>query len=877
MNLKKYVSKIAVIFLLFLIHALVFSFSFNAIGLIGIVLATVPIIVAAWAFGRVGGGVTALLAVLVNLVLVSQVRGGVDVMEPGIIIGSIYLTLLGVFAGWTTDKDRQIKKELRERKEVEQKLAQAESWYRSIFDGVNDAIFVESTRGDVLDVNMRACEIFGWEREEFLTKTVWDMVPPEYQALVPDETNEKNLLKEPFETVNIRSNGEYFPVSVSGRIQMIENRKRLLVVVRDITEQKKIENELKRHHQFLSHVIESFSQPFYVVNVEDYSIEIANSAARRDKAIESATTCYSLTHQREIPCQGKSAPCPLKEVVEQRKAVRVEHIHHDKNGKIKHFEIHGYPIFNARGQVHQMIEYSLDITERKNAEAELHKLSRAITQSPTSVVITDLEGRIEYVNPAFTKVTGYTREEALTKNPRILKSGVHDATFYKNIWDTLIAGKVWHGELCNKNKAGDFFWESASISPVANSEGDITHYVSVKEDITKRKKATLELEKAKDAAEAAAKAKADFLANMSHEIRTPLNAIYGMTALMMDTPLNAEQEDFITTIRSGSDTLLSVINDILDFSKIEAGKMKLEHQPFSLSGCVEDAIALLTENATRKKLKLVYAIEKGTPSVVVGDITRLRQILVNLLNNAIKFTEEGDIVVNIRSRGTENNQHELVFRIRDKGIGIPEDKIGKLFESFSQVDSSTTRKYGGTGLGLAISRELAEKMGGTMWVESEEGKGSTFFFTILVEEAKEIKPKEKTKIDFALGERNPLRILLAEDNLINQKVAQKLLERLGYSIDIAKNGIEALDALKKEKYDVVFMDIQMPEMDGDEATKHIRENFTLEKQPYIIAMTAHALEGDREKYIARGMDDYISKPISVEALIGALEKASPRP
>lgn len=496
MSLKKYLSKIGLIFLLFLIHALAFSFSFDSIGLIGIVFATAPIIVAAWAFGRVGGGLVALLAILIDLILCLQVTGSVNVMEPGIIIGSIYLTLLGVFVGWTTDKDKQIQKELKERKEVEQRLAQAESWYRNIFDGVNDAIFVESMTGDVLDINARACEIFGWTREEFLTKNVRDMVPPEYQALISDETNEENLPDKTFETINIRANGEYFPVSVSGRIQMIGDRKRLLILVRDITEQKRIENELKRHHQFLSHVIESLTQPFYVVNVEDYSIEIANSAARGYRGLETATTCYALSHQRDTPCEGEDHPCPLKEVVENRSVVRKEHIHYE-DGEIKHYEIYGYPIFNARGQVNQMIEYSVDITERKNAEAELLKLSRAITQSPTSVVITDLNGTIEYVNPAFTKVTGYTREEALGNTPRILKSGVHDAEFYQELWETLSAGKMWRGELCNRNKAGEIFWESASISPVANSKGEITHYVAVKEDITKRKAAILELEKQK--------------------------------------------------------------------------------------------------------------------------------------------------------------------------------------------------------------------------------------------------------------------------------------------------------------------------------------------------------------------------------------------
>jgi PAS domain S-box-containing protein len=888
-----------------------------------------------------------------------------------------------------------------------------EETYRQIFDGVNDAVFVETLQGEVIDVNARACEMFGWTREEFLTKTIKDMVPQENHALLPEKQDETTISDEPFETVNIRANGEKFPVAVSGRIQTVGDEKRLLVVVRDITEQKRFEADLTAQHQFLTHVIESLTEPFCVINAEDYTVDIANSAALANATLQKGMTCFALTHQQDEPCSSSEHPCPMRAVIEKREAVQFEHIHYDQYGEERYFEVNGYPIFNETGQVTKMIEYSIDITERKKAEEELQKLSRAITQSTASIVITDTSGSIEYVNPAFTAVTGYTREEALGNNPRVLKSGVHDNEFYKDMWDTLNAGEIWRGELCNKNKYGELYWEYASISPVQDTLGKVTNYVAVKENITERKKIISELQKAKEEAEAAAQAKSDFLANMSHEIRTPLNAIYGMTSLMLDTPLNDEQQEFIEIIRGGSDTLLKVINDILDFSKIEAGKMELETQPFYVRSCVEDSLDLLAEKAADKNLDLAYYIENGTPPVVIGDITRLRQILVNLLNNAIKFTSAGEVVINVHSMLVENDQYELKFSVRDTGIGIPAEKIDKLFKSFSQVDSSTTRKYGGTGLGLAISRQLATNMGGTMWVESEEGVGSTFHFTILVDvdpEAKplysmddvpellgkrvlvvddnptnrlilskqteswgmeaftfesgpealklierdekfdvaildmqmpemdgftlaekistkaeyaslpliiltsirrdkarsgdikiaaflnkpiktsnlynilmgvmNVKPQEETapkkvvEIDSEMAKRHPLRILLAEDNVINQKVALKLLGRLGYRADLAGNGSEVLEALDRQTYDVVFMDIQMPEMDGNEATAHIREDYPKDKQPHIIAMTAHALEGDREKYLGRGMDDYVSKPIRVEELIQAIEIAA---
>ncbi len=750
---KKQILKLGAVFVLSILYFIVFILGFNKLGVIGMIFAIFPIIVAASIYGRLGGGGIATVIFFISLSLIYKMTGMLDTTNFVISLVPIFLISVGIFIGWTSDKEKQVQRELKERKIIEEKLTQTELWYRNIFDGASDAILVETTKGDVVDVNTRACEIFGWSREEFLKKTTEDMVPPEFRALLPDEQEEVILYDEAFETVNMRANGEYFPVFVSGRVHIVGEEKRLVVVARDITEQKLNENKIKRHHQFLSHIIESLTQPFYVVNVDDYSIAIANSSARGSSALESATTCYALTHQRSTPCDGDEHPCPIKAVIESRDVVRTEHIHYDEEGKKKYFEVYGYPIFNSRGNVRQMIEYSIDITERK--------------------------------------------------------------------------------------------------------------------------KAMTALEKAKDVAETAVKTKADFLANMSHEIRTPLNAIYGMTNLMLDTSLDAEQEDFMKTIQGGSDTLLRVINDILDFSKIEAGKMDLEKHPFNLRACVEDSISLLSEKASKKKLKLIYSIETGTPPVVVGDITRLRQILVNLLNNAIKFTDKGEIVIKIQSRLVKNNLHELRFSVQDTGIGIPADKMGKLFESFSQVDSSTTRKYGGSGLGLVISRELAEKMGGKMWVESEEGQGSTFFFTILVEPAKELQPKRSIEIDFKMGKKHPLRILLVEDNLINQKVASKLLERLSYEVDLANNGIKALEALENQIYDVIFMDIQMPEMDGVEATKHIRENFPQEKQPHIIAMTAHALKGDREKYMAYKMDDYVSKPISVKDLIEVLEKAQP--
>jgi CheY-like chemotaxis protein len=320
---------------------------------------------------------------------------------------------------------------------------------------------------------------------------------------------------------------------------------------------------------------------------------------------------------------------------------------------------------------------------------------------------------------------------------------------------------------------------------------------------------------------------------------------------------------------------MSIINNILDFSKIEDGKRELEHQSFDLCSCIEGSIDLLASKAAKKVLTITYIVDDDVPKNLIGDITRLRQVLVNLLGNAVKFTFSGEISISVTGQH-QDHRLKLNFSVSDTGIGIPEDLTARLFQPFSQVDMSTTRKYGGTGLGLAISKKLVELMGGRIWVETEPGKGSTFFFSILVDPAPIAEPVQARELPlqnhlqpYQLG---PLRLLLAEDNEVNQKVTLRMLNKLGIRADVAANGLEVLQALERQPYEIILMDIQMPEMDGLEASKFIRQHWLGEESPHIIAVTAHALEGDRQRCLDAGMNDYISKPMRMEELIGALCK-----
>ena len=662
-----------------------------------------------------------------------------------------------------------------------------------------------------------------------------------------------------------------------------------------------------------------------------------------------------------------------------------------------------------------------DITARREAEqalresqAEARKLSLVASKTDNPVIIGTPDGRIEWVNDAFCRVMEYSLHDVFGKNPANFMIGPETTPrTVVRVRAAMARGLGISTDVVNYSKSGRKYHIHLEIQPIKNASGSIETFIAILTDITARVESETALRRAKSEADSASRAKSEFLASMSHEIRTPMNGVIGMTSLLMETSLTHEQRDYVNTVRTSGEALLTIINDILDFSKIESGKMELERMPFELSICIEEALDLFALQASAKKIEIGYHLAPTVPAWIIGDVTRLRQVLVNLFNNAVKFTPSGSIFIEVRRIGPEPldlidmDTFRLEFAVRDTGIGIPPDRLDRLFKAFSQVDSSTTRKFGGTGLGLVICQRLSQLMGGDIRVESTPGSGSAFIFTITTETAAltpEAKPSlpplparllgspvliveahplaqahlrscfeqwgatcliapdaaaaagllaslttppalllatggetgaltasdplatlvcprlvmfpfgqtaptpppgfpapfaalpkpikhtalyhavlalfdigGNTASPFAkiaerpLAEEFPLRVLLAEDNPVNQKVATRFLERLGYRVDTVVNGVEAVAALEQRNYDLILMDLQMPEMDGLEASRRIRR-LTLETQPKIIALTANAMQGDRELCLAAGMDDYVSKPVKIHEIAAAIRR-----
>lgn len=517
----------------------------------------------------------------------------------------------------------------------------------------------------------------------------------------------------------------------------------------------------------------------------------------------------------------------------------------------------------------------VDVTDKKLAENELMLFSAAIDHTPTGVVITNRFGRINYANPYFTKLTGYIIDEVI--GTKIEHYGVIDTPESAREWNHLMSGQVWKGEMNFKNKSGEILTELVSVAPIRNEKGDIANFVVVTEDITDRKRAEVQMLKAKVQAEEATKAKEQFLSTMSHELRTPMNSVIGISNLLLEDNPRKDQEENLNILKFSASNLLALINDILDLSKIESGHVEFVERDFDLHYTLINIKRTHGIRAQEKGVNIKLSVDEILPNILCGDQHRLNQILNNLVSNAVKFTHSGTIRIDVQTVAEYREEVELCIRITDSGIGIPADKIDSIFESFRQANVETTSKYGGTGLGLAITKKLVELQGGSITVESEPGKGSTFQVIMSYKKGNKLFKAEQEEVaDMTTGSKlSGIKILLVDDNAINQKVAQKFLARWETNVSVASNGLEALEKVRQEQFDVILMDIQMPEMDGIEASKHIRalDDELASKTP-IIALTAAAMNQEKEQAFDAGMNDYVCKPFVPAELFGKLVKHS---
>ncbi len=863
-------------------------------------------------------------------------------------------------------------------------------------------------------------------------------------------------------------NGSIFSMRLAVNETRIDDQRLFVSIIHDLTIQKQAEAEILRKEALLRDTLEATVDGIAHIDSDGY-LAYCNDQFRRlwnisDELAESELSREGepgqvFAHIKQQLLDATRIPKDIHALVRtEKEEISILQL---QDGRI--IERHYRPRFD-HGVPAGGVGSFRDITSFKLAEADLRKLNRALEQSPVSVVITNLKGYIEYVNPAFSDTTGYSREEALGQTPRMLKSGNTPENDYKTLWTTIIQGREWRGELQNKTRSGNLVWVTAAISPLRDDEGNITHFVAIEEDITSRKLAeevsqqrTLEIEKsyqdleksrraalsimqdaniqkkrtekalselaesqtalqrAKESAEEANRAKSSFLATMSHEIRTPMNAIIGMSYLALQTELDNKQLGYIEKVNLSAESLLGILNDILDFSKIEAGKLDMERTDFRLEKVLDNLSNLVGLKAEEKGLEFIFDIDPNTPLSLVGDPLRLGQVLVNLGSNAVKFTEQGEVIVGCQPLESGDGEVTLEFSVRDTGIGLTDEQQQKLFQAFTQADGTITRKYGGTGLGLVISRRLVEMMGGQIKVESSPGEGSRFHFTakfgygsgkpnaarmipedlqgvrILVVDdnatAREIlthmlsefgldasaadsgetalemleqaehseKPFGLVVLDWkmpgldglstlrrinaiphladttsiimvtaysteelrreldgievhgvlvkpvnpstfldtvldafgyaSLGEQSSIlrvasrldstkhlrgaRVLVVEDNKINQELALELLRNASIHATIANNGKEALNLLHKHNFDGVLMDVQMPVMDGLTATRAIRQQERYHDLP-IIAMTAGAMLQDREAAMEAGMNDYIAKPIDVYQMFSTM-------
>jgi PAS domain S-box-containing protein len=763
--------------------------------------------------------------------------------------------------------------DITERKLAEKALRSSESRFRSITEQMAEMVFVTNSEGTLtyispcveLLLDYHPHEIIGHSFSEYLAEDerarAFELFYNTIQHRLSTQVIEFRFCKKNGEIFYCEVHFQYYEDSESGGmiglIQDISTRKREEGI------QQKYESELKESQQFLSSI-------YYEVNHSIFVVDVFPDGMFRFKGINPVHE--KLTGIRNDEITGKTPSEFLDSEVAE--AVTLNYANCVKEGKAIQYEeclpFNGSnswwetvlnPVRDESGHIYRIIGTSKNITARKLAEKQLMKMSVAAEQSPAAVLVTDLQGKIEYVNPMFTEHSGYSADEAIGKHPSILKSGLMPNEVYEELWQTILAGRIWRGELQNRKKDGTLYWESVVISAILNHDGVITNFVGVKEDITEQKKMLDELIAAKEKAEESDRLKSAFLANISHEIRTPMNGILGFAELLQEPHLTGEEQaEYIALINQSGQRMLNLINALIDISRIEAEETKLKPAKTPINKLLQDLCLFFKSDAERKGLRLTCTT--GLPdekSIIETDNVKLNQILTNLIQNALKFTVEGSVDI-----GYTKKDGMLEFYVSDSGIGIPANMTEKIFERFRQVDNSTTRNHEGAGLGLSISKGFVHLLGGTIRVESVEGDGCTFFFTLpytLSGSPQVAAPA----IDCSSRSVPDVTILVAEDDELSALLLGKGLKGEKTTIHYAQNGEEAVEMVKRfPEIRLVLMDIKMPKMNGFEATRQIKQ---LRPDLPVIAQTAFASSDDTEKAKEAGCDSVITKPINIKNLL----------
>lgn len=755
-------------------------------------------------------------------------------------------------------------------------LRESEAKYRLLADNSTDVIFILNLDFKSVYVSPSVKELRGFEVEEVNNQNLSEILTPDsmkkaiqfFDSIAPllnesryteigSKTLELEMIKKDGTTVwtelkaSVLTNDDKVPIGIQGAI-------------RDISKRKKALDELYlSREEYRSFFDEDLTGDF-ISHIDGYMIN-CNSAYLQMLGFESIEEAknYDLKKVHASPDFRKSM---IEKLKSEKKLIGFEHDLKRTDGKIIHAVANIIGGFDKNGELETLKGYIIDDTERKKAIEELRKFSRAIEQSPVSIVITDLQGDIEYINPKFTEVTGYSFQESLGQNPRFLKSGTIPTDVYTTLWETLKSDKIWTGELQNKRKDGTFFWEFASISPVKNDKGITTHFLAVKEDITDKKKYENELIIARDQAQESNRLKSAFLATMSHELRTPLNAIMGFSDLIDENLPMADIIQFSKIIHNSGNHLLNIIDDILSISLLQTKHSKVIPEEFPIS----DFFNSLNQHTNielknRDKLHLNISIKPDINDLkltIKTDKTKLFQVLMNFIKNAIEYTEKGEIEIGYLIMG-----NDIEFYIKDTGIGIPANKMDIIFEKFRQVDDTLNRSYGGVGLGLAICSEIAKLLKGEIRAESVEGEGSTFYFLL-----KNIIQKDilvtTTVSNFKHYDLKDKTILIVEDEETNLLLLKEYFKRTKANIIWAKSGEDSIEICKNNaQIHLVLMDIRLPGIDGLETAKRIR---TFRPEIKIIAQTAFAFSSDRKKIMDRYCDDYISKPIKFNNFMRAI-------